>query len=150
VLKRSDPFPVAIAGEHRLDRRRFLCAAGSAALVTDGGEWHGRPLERARRRRLTVSASPDAVESLRTGKALALRDPAGGEALAVRVDEATLVAFDRRCPHLGCPVLWSAERARFECPCHHAAFDARTGRVLFGPPRRGLAPAALSTKGVRA
>jgi len=57
----------------------------------------------------------------------------------VRLDADTVVAYERRCPHLGCPVLWSAERGRFECPCHHAAFDARTGRVLFGPPRRGLA-----------
>jgi Rieske Fe-S protein len=61
----------------------------------------------------------------------------------VRLDDGSLVAYDRRCPHLGCPVLWSAESARFECPCHHATFDARTGSVLFGPPRRGLAPAKI-------
>ena len=65
----------------------------------------------------------------------------GREALAVRLDDATVVAFDRRCPHLGCPVRWVGERGRFECPCHHAAFDARTGAVLFGPPTRGLTPA---------
>ena len=67
---------------------------------------------------------------------------ARGTSLPVPGDDAT-IAFDRRCPHLGCPVLWSAERTRFECPCHHAAFDARTGEVLFGPPRRGLAPAIV-------
>ena len=64
----------------------------------------------------------------------------GREALVVRVSSDAIVAFDRRCPHLGCPVLWSAARSRFECPCHRAAFDARTGAVLFGPPRRGLTP----------
>jgi Rieske Fe-S protein len=78
------------------------------------------------------------------GAAMTVIADDGREALVVRVDaDAPPVAFDRRCPHLGCPVLWSAERARFECPCHHAAFDARTGAVLFGPPRRGLAPARL-------
>ncbi len=40
-------------------------------------------------------------------------------------------------------VVWAAERQRFECPCHHAAFEARSGRVLFGPPRRGLSAATI-------
>lgn len=141
-MRARDSFPVAFADERRLDRRRFLCAAGAAATAVLGGEWLGREIERGRARTLEVSLG--AVELPRVGASRTVADPAGGEALVVRVDEASLVAFDRRCPHLGCPVLWSEERTRFECPCHHAAFDARTGRVLFGPPRRGLAPARLN------
>jgi len=136
-VKRPDVFPIAEAAEHRLDRRRFLCAAGAAAAAAIGGEWIAGAVERSRTSPLAVAL--DAHAPLAAGEARALNDPRGGEALAVRLDDGTLVAYDRRCPHLGCPVLWSAERARFECPCHHAAFDARTGRVLFGPPRRGLA-----------
>jgi Rieske Fe-S protein len=82
--------------------------------------------------------SLDATEPLAVGEARALAMPEGIQVLAVRLDADTVVAFDRRCPHLGCPVVWAAARARFECPCHRAAFDARTGQVLFGPPRRGL------------
>lgn len=145
-MKRSDSFPIAAAAERRLDRRRFLCAAGAAAAAAIGGEWVGGRVERARARTLDVAL--DASAPLRVGEARALRDPRGGEALAVRLEDGAVVAFDRRCPHLGCPVLWSAERGRFECPCHAAAFDARTGRVLFGPPRRGLAPARLETRRV--
>jgi len=140
-VKEADPFPIAASSERRLDRRRFLCAAGTVALATVAGEWVGRRVEHARARTLDVSL--DEGEVPRVGEAVAVRDPAGGEALVVRLEQDTIVAFDRRCPHLGCPVLWSAERGRFECPCHHAAFDARTGDVLFGPPRRGLAPASI-------
>lgn len=134
-------FPIPAAAERRLDRRRFLCVAGGAAAMTVAGDWLGREVERSRERVLEVSLGAEGV--LEVGQGRAVRDPRGGEALVVRVDATTTVAFDRRCPHLGCPVLWSAERNRFECPCHHAAFDAATGRVLFGPPRRGLAPASV-------
>jgi Rieske Fe-S protein len=144
VVKRSEAFPIAAAAERRLDRRRFLCAAGAVAAAAVGGELLSGRVERARARPLTVAR--DASAPLPEGKARVLGDPRGGEALAVRLDADTVVAFDRRCPHLGCPVLWSAERGRFECPCHHAAFDARTGRVLFGPPRRGLTPARVTSR----
>jgi Rieske Fe-S protein len=140
-VKRPGAFPIGVADERRLDRRRFLCTAGAAAAVTLGGEWLGRRVERSRAHTLEVAL--DLSVPLAEGEARALSDPQGGEALAVRLDGGTVVAFDRRCPHLGCPVLWSGERRRFECPCHAAAFDARTGEVLFGPPRRGLAPARL-------
>ena len=136
MLKARDPFPIAALAERRLDRRRFLRAAGATAALTLAGEWAGWRL----------GASPTAGEAvqipdpaiLAPGEARALPS-AAGEVLVVRLDADTVVAYERRCPHLGCPVLWSAEHGRFECPCHHAAFDARTGRVLFGPPRRGLA-----------
>jgi nitrite reductase/ring-hydroxylating ferredoxin subunit len=138
-----DPFPPAADAERALDRRRFLCAAGAATLLTLAGEWVGRGAATARTRALAVRL--DAADPVAVGEARAFADLNGGEALVVRLDAATVVGFDRRCPHLGCPVLWAAERGRFECPCHHAAFDARTGRVLFGPPRRGLEPVIVRT-----
>ncbi|MEW6269512.1 MAG: Rieske (2Fe-2S) protein, partial [Thermodesulfobacteriota bacterium] len=106
-----------------------------------GGELAARALERRGEASLVVPEGDAA--SLAVGEARAVAAADGREALVVRVDASTLVGFDRRCPHLGCPVVWSAERARLECPCHHAAFDARTGAVLFGPPRRALGRATL-------
>lgn len=137
----EETFPVAAADEQRLDRRRFLCAAGSAAVLAIGGEWAAR--RAAGRGEPPLEVALDAGDVLAPGEARTLTASDGREALLVRVGEDTTVAFDRRCPHLGCPVLWSADRGRFECPCHHAAFDARTGAVLFGPPRRGLTPATV-------
>jgi Rieske Fe-S protein len=116
-----------------MDRRRFLCAAGAATVAAAAGELAAK--------RLPEPTVPSAVvvPDLAVGDAHAI-PVVGGEVLAVRLDADTVVAFDRRCPHLGCPVRWVAEHGRIECPCHHAAFDARTGDVLFGPPARGLTP----------
>ena len=136
----DDPtFPRRFAAERRLDRRRFLCAAGAATALAVCGELLaqglGEPASPAEPIRM-----PDA---LAPGEACAVPAPLG-EVLAVRLDPETVVAYDRRCPHLGCPVVWAAARGRFECPCHRAAFDARTGAVLFGPPRHGLRAVAVA------
>ena len=140
MLSTTPEFPLGEEDERRLDRRRFLCAAGSAAALALRGEWVARRL--AERGEPAIALSHDAAAALAVGEARAVPADDGREALVVRLDD-RVVAFDRRCPHLGCPVLWSAERGRFECPCHHAAFDARTGEVLFGPPRRPLTRAQL-------
>jgi Rieske Fe-S protein len=133
-------FPAALASERRLDRRRFLWTAGAASLLAVAGDWLGRRLE------ARVPAVPplgrEVVADLGAGEARVI-ERGEGTTLAVRLPGGDVVAFDRRCPHLGCPVVWAAARLRFECPCHHAAFDARTGAVLFGPPERGLTPVTV-------
>ena len=141
MLKTDDGFPIAAAAERVLDRRRFLCTAGAAAVAVATGEWLGATTP------VPVATTPivlaDAA-SLAIGAARAIDGTGDGtgdaQAIAVRIDTATVVAFDRRCPHLGCPVVWSGDRGRFECPCHRAAFEARTGLPITGPARRGLTP----------
>lgn len=87
------------------------------------------------------------LDALETGRAIPVGlDEAGREALVVRNGPTSFVAFDRRCPHRGCPVVWSAAQWRFECPCHRASFDARTGAVLQGPPEVGLEPLTLQRR----
>jgi Rieske Fe-S protein len=139
VLKTDEAFPLAEEQERALERRRFLGLAGCAAVLVAAGEWAGWRLGTAARPPLEVTVD---AASLAPGEALAV-----GGALAVKLAGGEVVAFDRRCPHLGCPVLWAAARERFECPCHEAAFEARTGRVLFGPPRRGLERAIVRLAG---
>ena len=138
----GDPFPVPKAAEADLDRRRLLLAAACALPAVLAGDWLGRAMEGA-------TPPPPGVNPLETvglergqGRAVVIAD--GREALVARLAGGEIVAFDRRCPHLGCPVVWAASRGRFECPCHRAAFDARTGRVLTGPPRRGLTPVEVA------
>jgi len=41
------------------------------------------------------------------------------------------------CPHLGCPINWHPDQARFVCPCHTGLFDA-AGQKTGGPPPRDM------------
>lgn len=125
-----------------LDRRRFLGIAGCAAVLAAAGEWFGERAEADLRTSPDITV-PNAT-ALVPGEAQEVTAVDGRAALVVKLDDGEVVAFDRRCPHLGCPVLWSKQHGRFECPCHHAAFDARTGHVLFGPPRHGLTRANVT------
>ena len=138
-MKPKDDIPAGTAtgAAPLIGRRTFLCTAAVTGVSALLGEWWGRT---------HVPAIPK-VASFPVARAA---DLPPGDAVSftivgttipgvlVRLDADTCVAFDRRCPHLGCPVQWSRERARFECPCHAAVFDGSTGRVLAGPPRRGL------------
>ena len=129
-----------------LTRRAFLWTAVVSGLAALGGEWWARRQVSAPPR-----AAPFAIpgtSELAVGAAAAFAIPATATAgIVVRTDRETYTAFDQRCPHLGCPVQWSAARARFECPCHAAIFDGVSGRVLAGPPRRGLRRIALQQRG---
>jgi len=123
-----------------VSRRAVLwsTAAAFAAMVT--GDWMSRLLVRSKRRP-SAASFPIEIEGaadLAPGKAIGFELASGeGSGLLIHTD-AGLRAFERACPHLGCPVLWSEEKRTIECPCHAAAFDADTGAVLAGPPQRGL------------
>lgn len=51
-------------------------------------------------------------------------------------DSEGIAAVSTVCPHLGCLVA-RANDGIFLCPCHGSKFDA-TGKVISGPPPRGL------------
>ncbi len=119
-----------------LDRRAFLGTAILSAIAALCGEWSGKRVESVPRQAQFPIAG---AAELPVGSALSFSLPeTATPALLIRLASDTYAAFDRRCPHLGCPVQWSAPAQRFECPCHAAAFEAASGRVLAGPPRRGL------------
>lgn len=52
------------------------------------------------------------------------------------------------CPHLGCPVDWQPDHARFACPCHGGVFDP-TGHVVAGPPPRAMDPLPFEVRAGR-
>jgi len=62
----------------------------------------------------------------------------GNDLVAVRLADREVRIFSSLCPHLGCRVGWDAAKNNFLCPCHEGRFDT-SGRVISGPPPRGLA-----------
>jgi nitrite reductase/ring-hydroxylating ferredoxin subunit len=64
-----------------------------------------------------------------------------------RADE--YVAFQQKCTHLSCAVVYSPERDRLECPCHQGYFSVQTGAVTGGPPPRPLPRIRLERDGQR-
>ena len=51
--------------------------------------------------------------------------------VVLRAGAAQMLAFDARCPHLGCAVRGAAKL--FICPCHNGTFDPQ-GNATGGPP----------------
>jgi Rieske Fe-S protein len=84
------------------------------------GEWRAVTVEVVRR---------DGWETTRTRRTAWVRRRAEGEE--------AITVLSPICPHLGCPVNWSPDRAQFVCPCHKGVFDAN-GKLVSGPPPRGM------------
>ncbi|MGW1432415.1 Rieske (2Fe-2S) protein [Streptomyces sp. NPDC002431] len=82
------------------------------------------------------------------GESLSFRYPQEEDrAVAVRLDDGTLVGYSAICTHLACAVLWRKDRGtegELYCPCHEGIFDARTGEVTAGPPPRPLPKVVLA------
>ncbi|MER7758643.1 Rieske (2Fe-2S) protein [Streptomyces sp. NPDC097619] len=87
-------------------------------------------------------ASKKVADRLPRGQSVAFRFPGEEDrALAVRLQDGTLVGYSAVCTHLACAVLWREDRGpegELYCPCHEGVFDARTGEVTAGPPPRPL------------
>ena len=66
--------------------------------------------------------------------------------VVLRAGASQMLAFDARCPHLGCAV--SGAQKLFICPCHGSLFDL-DGSVKLGPSERPLTPLAVTFDGTR-
>jgi len=81
------------------------------------------------------------IDEIAVGKYKQFRypDAEGEPGILVRLEDKKYVAYMQSCTHLACPVHFKAETKQFACPCHAGFFSAEDGRVLAGPPKRGLA-----------
>lgn len=57
-----------------------------------------------------------------------------------------VIAFNSRCPHLGCAVEYRDHSEEFYCPCHTSAFDLDGNKKNDIPPR-GLDDLEIDTRG---
>ena len=89
----------------------------------------------------------DGAEALLPGASLYFDYPTRNDpAVILRTNEGDYKAYSRRCSHAGCSVEFDAPRRCLSCPCHHGAYDARMGYVMFGPPRRPLDQIVLQVR----
>ncbi|MFI6608689.1 Rieske (2Fe-2S) protein [Streptomyces sp. NBC_01336] len=140
-----------IAADSLTTRRDYLriVATVSGGLAVGGLGVAGGMLPRHGDPDDDKAPAPKRISSqLLPGESLAFSYPEEEDkAVAVRLDDGTLVGYSAICTHLACAVLWRKDRGsegELYCPCHEGVFDARSGEVTAGPPPRGLPKVVLT------
>jgi Rieske Fe-S protein len=68
--------------------------------------------------------------------------------LLIRDGEKSVHAFEAKCPHENCPLIYVPDEKKVKCPCHKSLFDL-SGKVLSGPPPRPLESYPATLEGER-
>lgn len=134
-------FPYDRDGEAQVTRREFCNFLGltSAALFLGAGGFAAKAALDAHKSDASAAVRIDGAETLAPNSSLNFSYPTERDsAILIRTSEGAYHAYGQKCTHLSCPVYYSRDHQRLECPCHDGAFDAATGNVLYGPPPRAL------------
>src|SRR5690242_10382456 len=134
-------FPYERDEEAQVTRREFCNFLGltSAALFVGAAGFATKAALDARKAESPTAARIDGAETLAPNTSLNFNYPTERDsAILVRTADGAYHAYGQKCTHLSCPVYYSRDHQRLECPCHEGAFDAATGNVLYGPPPRPL------------
>lgn len=134
-------FPYERDEEAQVTRREFCNFLGltSAALFLSAGGFAAKAALEAQASESFAPAQIAGAETLAPNSALNFNFPTEHDsAILIRTADGAYHAFGQKCTHLACPVYYSRDHQRLECPCHEGAFDAATGNVLYGPPPRAL------------
>ena len=142
-------FPYERDEEAQVTRREFCNFLGltSAALFVGAAGFATKAAIDARKSETLLSAQIDGAETLAPNSSLNFSYPTERDsAILVRTADGAYHAYGQKCTHLSCPVYYSRDHQRLECPCHEGAFDAATGNVLYGPPPRALDAIELESR----
>ena len=134
-------FPYERDEEAQVTRREFCNFLGltSAALFVGAAGFAAKAALDARESVSLPVARIDGAETLAPNTSLNFNYPTERDsAILIRTSDGAYHAYGQKCTHLSCPVYYSRDHQRLECPCHEGAFDAATGQVLYGPPPRAL------------
>jgi Rieske Fe-S protein len=134
-------FPYERDEEAQVTRREFCNFLGltSAALFVGAAGFATKAEIDARESESVAAAHIEGAETLAPNSSLNFNYPTERDsAILVRTADGAYRAYGQKCTHLSCPVYYSRDQQRLECPCHEGAFDALTGDVLYGPPPRPL------------
>ena len=145
----QEEFPYEREEEAQVTRREFCNFLGltSAALFLATGGFAAKAALEAGTSESFSAAQVSGAEMLAPNSALNFNYPTEKDsAILIRTADGAYHAYGQKCTHLACPVYYSRDHHRLECPCHEGAFDARTGNVLYGPPPRPLDTIELETR----
>lgn len=134
-------FPYERDEEAQVTRREFCNFLGltSAALFVGAAGFATKAAVDARAAETLAAAQIEGAETLAPNSSLNFNYPTSRDsAILVRTADGAYHAYGQKCTHLSCPVYYSRDHRRLECPCHEGAFNATTGDVLYGPPPRAL------------
>lgn len=134
-------FPHAREEEAQVTRREFCDFLGltSAALFVGAAGFAAKAAIDGRESKTFPTARIDGAEMLAPNSSLNFNYPTERDsAILIRTADGAYHAYGQKCTHLSCPVYYSRENHRLECPCHEAAFEATSGNILYGPPARAL------------
>lgn len=134
-------FPYERDDEAQVTRREFCNFLGltSAALFLGAGGFAAKAVLDARQSESFAAAQIVGADALAPNSSLNFNYPAEQDsAILIRTANGEYYAYGQKCTHLACPVYYSRNDHRLECPCHEGAFDVATGNVLYGPPPRPL------------
>jgi Rieske Fe-S protein len=137
----SRDFPVRADEDTYVTRREFTKFLGltSVAFFLGTAMAAGRRLWKKVTANQAGAARVAAVNELSVGGYTLFRYPTVDDpCILLRLTEDRFVAYNQQCAHLSCPVMFNAADRQLECPCHKGLFSAEDGRVLAGPPKRGL------------
>lgn len=134
-------FPYEREEEAQVTRREFCNFLGltSAALFVGAAGFAAKAAIDAKESEVFPTSRIDGAEMLAPNSSLNFNYPTEGDsAILIRTADGAYHAYGQKCTHLSCPVYYSSQNQRLECPCHEGAFAAATGAVLYGPPPRAL------------
>jgi nitrite reductase/ring-hydroxylating ferredoxin subunit len=134
-------FPYQRYEEADVTRREFCNFLGltSAALFLGAGGFAAKAKWDSGRQTADAATRIDGGLALAPNTALNFRYPAASDsAILIKTADGQYHAYGQKCTHLACPVYYSQDHQRLECPCHEGAFEATTGKVLYGPQPRAL------------
>jgi Rieske Fe-S protein len=134
-------FPYGRDPEAEVTRREFcnFLFLTSSALFVGAAGFSAKAAYDAGGETRPAPAPIEGAADLQPGTALNFAYPGEHDsAILIRSKDGRYHAFGQKCTHLTCPVYYSKEHHRLECPCHEGGFSAETGEVIYGPPPRPL------------
>ncbi len=142
-------FPINRVEELNNSRRQFLKFLGLTSLAFFTGTLGVglKALFEERRNANLVAQRIAAVSDVPASGWLTFHYPDESyPAILLHLPNGQFVAYEQKCTHLLCPVIYQADKQRIFCPCHEGVFDPTSGLNLSGPPPRPLNAIRLAVR----